>query len=156
MRRLKSWNIEYNFKWNQPCLSRFSNLSRGLNSLNWASGYPHLSFRFVLQWYVEEIWPKEMADFLALRARCYYITINWLSDREYITVGNSDWKLMLALNLANRWRWLTQDLVCVFECVYVGKPFEMCGERERGELSHNLVDRTQGYWPPEYNHATSS
>ena len=87
---------------------------------------------------------------------CYYITINWLSDREYITVGNSDWKLMLALNLANRWRWLTQDLVCVFECVYVGKPFEMCGERERGELSHNLVDRTQGYWPPGYNHATSS
>ena len=36
-RRLKSWNIEYNFKWNQPCLSRVSNLSRGLNSLNLVS-----------------------------------------------------------------------------------------------------------------------
>ena len=21
-RRLKSWNVEHNFKWNQPCLSR--------------------------------------------------------------------------------------------------------------------------------------
>ena len=30
-RRLKSWNIEYNFKWNQPYLSRVSNLSRCLN-----------------------------------------------------------------------------------------------------------------------------
>ena len=36
-RRLKSWNIEYNFKWNHPYLSRVSNLSRGLNSLNSAS-----------------------------------------------------------------------------------------------------------------------
>ena len=33
-RRLKSWNIEYNFKWNQPVLIRVSNLSRDLNSLN--------------------------------------------------------------------------------------------------------------------------
>ena len=31
-RRLKSWKIEYNFKWNQPYLSR------GLNSLNSDSG----------------------------------------------------------------------------------------------------------------------
>ena len=31
--RLKSWKIEYNFKWNQPYLSR----ARGLNSLNTAS-----------------------------------------------------------------------------------------------------------------------
>ena len=30
-RRLRSWNIEYNFKWNQPYLSRVSNLSRCLN-----------------------------------------------------------------------------------------------------------------------------
>ena len=36
-RRLKSWNIEYNFKWNQLYLSRVSNLSRGSNSLNSAS-----------------------------------------------------------------------------------------------------------------------
>ena len=35
--RLKSWNIEYNFKWNQPYLSRVSNLSRSSNSLNSAS-----------------------------------------------------------------------------------------------------------------------
>ena len=38
-RRLKSWKIEYNFKWNQPYLSHSLNLSRGLNSLNSASGY---------------------------------------------------------------------------------------------------------------------
>ena len=31
-RRLKSWKIEYNFKWNQPYFSR------GLNSLNSDSG----------------------------------------------------------------------------------------------------------------------
>jgi len=36
-RRLKSWNIELNFKWNQPYLSWASNLSRGSNSLNSAS-----------------------------------------------------------------------------------------------------------------------
>ena len=30
-RRLKFWNIEYYFKWNQPYLSRVSNLSRGSN-----------------------------------------------------------------------------------------------------------------------------
>jgi len=33
-RRLISWNIEYNFKWNQPYLSRGLNLSRSSNSLN--------------------------------------------------------------------------------------------------------------------------
>ena len=27
LRRLKSWKIEYNFKWNQPYLSRVSNLN---------------------------------------------------------------------------------------------------------------------------------
>ena len=32
--------IEYNFKWNQPYLSRGLNLSRGSNSLNSASGLP--------------------------------------------------------------------------------------------------------------------
>jgi len=37
-RWLESWNIEYNFKWNQPYLSRVSKLSRGSNSLNSASG----------------------------------------------------------------------------------------------------------------------
>ena len=37
-RRLKSWNIEYNFKWNQPYLSRRLNLSRGSNYLDLASG----------------------------------------------------------------------------------------------------------------------
>ena len=31
-RRFKSWKIEYNFKWNQPYLSR------GSNSINLASG----------------------------------------------------------------------------------------------------------------------
>ena len=36
-RRLKSWNIEYNFKCNQPYLSRTLNLSCGSNSLNSAS-----------------------------------------------------------------------------------------------------------------------
>ena len=36
-RRLKSWNIEYNFNWNQPYSSRVSNLNRGPNSLNSAS-----------------------------------------------------------------------------------------------------------------------
>ena len=30
-RRLKSWNIEYKFKWNQLYLSRVSNLSHGSN-----------------------------------------------------------------------------------------------------------------------------
>ena len=33
-RRLKSWNIWYNFKWNQPYLNRGLNLNRRLNSLN--------------------------------------------------------------------------------------------------------------------------
>ena len=33
-RRHKSWNIEYNFKWNQPYLSHVLNLSRRSNSLN--------------------------------------------------------------------------------------------------------------------------
>ena len=36
-RRLRSLNIEYNFKWNQPYLGRVSNLSRGSSSLNLAS-----------------------------------------------------------------------------------------------------------------------
>ncbi len=109
-----------------------------------------------------ELWPKEMADFFSIECEgarlCYYRTINWLSDREYITVGNSDWKLMLALNLANidGGDWPRILYVCLIWVCVCGKPFEMCGERERGELSHNLVDRTQGYWPPEYNHATSS
>ena len=35
---LKSWKIEYNFKWNQLYLSRGLNLIRGSNSLNSASG----------------------------------------------------------------------------------------------------------------------
>ena len=38
-RRLKSWTIEYNFKWNQPYLSRGLNLTRGSNSLNSTSVY---------------------------------------------------------------------------------------------------------------------
>ena len=38
-RRLKSWNIEYNFKGNQRYFSCDSNLSRGSNSLNSASGH---------------------------------------------------------------------------------------------------------------------
>ena len=33
-RRLKSWKIEYSFKWNQSNLSFVLNLSRGSNSLN--------------------------------------------------------------------------------------------------------------------------
>ena len=33
----KSWNIWYNFKWNQPYLSRGLNLNRRSNSLNSAS-----------------------------------------------------------------------------------------------------------------------
>ena len=37
-RRLKSWKIEYHFKWNQQNLNRGLNLSRGSNSLNLASG----------------------------------------------------------------------------------------------------------------------
>ena len=36
-RQLKSLNTEYNFKWNQPCLSPVSNLKSGSNSLNSAS-----------------------------------------------------------------------------------------------------------------------
>ena len=36
-RRLKSWNIRYNFKWNQPYLSRGLNLNRRTNSLNSAT-----------------------------------------------------------------------------------------------------------------------
>ena len=38
-RRLKSWKIEFNFKWNQSYLSRGFNLNRDLNSLNSASDY---------------------------------------------------------------------------------------------------------------------
>jgi len=37
-RRHKSWNIWYNFKWNQPYLSRGLNLNRRSNSLNSATG----------------------------------------------------------------------------------------------------------------------
>ena len=36
-RWLKSWNIWYNFKWNQPYLNRGLNLNRHLNSLNSAT-----------------------------------------------------------------------------------------------------------------------
>ena len=36
--RLKSWNIWYNFKWNQPYLNRCLNLNRRSNSLNSATG----------------------------------------------------------------------------------------------------------------------
>ena len=47
-RRLKSRNTEYNFKWNhQPCLSRVSNLRRGSNSLNSASGVLKIFSRLV-------------------------------------------------------------------------------------------------------------
>ena len=37
-RRLKSYNNEYDFKWNQPYLSRGLHLSCGSSSLNSASG----------------------------------------------------------------------------------------------------------------------
>ena len=37
--RLKSWNIWYNFKLNQPYLSRGLNLNRRSNSLNSATVY---------------------------------------------------------------------------------------------------------------------
>ena len=37
-RRLKSWKIEYNFKWNQTILSFGLNVRRGSNSLNSVSG----------------------------------------------------------------------------------------------------------------------
>ena len=37
-RRLKSWNIWYNLKWNQPYLNRGLNLNRRSNSLNSATG----------------------------------------------------------------------------------------------------------------------
>ena len=36
--RFKSWNIWYNFKWNQPYLSRGLNLNRRSNSLISATG----------------------------------------------------------------------------------------------------------------------
>ena len=36
-RRLQSWNVKYNFKWNQPYLSRVSNISSGSNCLSSAS-----------------------------------------------------------------------------------------------------------------------
>ena len=42
-RLLKSWNIGYNFKWNQTYLSRRLNLSRGSNTLNLVSGFTELS-----------------------------------------------------------------------------------------------------------------
>ena len=35
--RLKSWNIWYNFKWNQPYLSRGLNLNRRSNSFDSAT-----------------------------------------------------------------------------------------------------------------------
>ena len=41
-RRPKSWNIEYNFKWNQPYFSHVSNLSRGSNFLN--SAYVFITY----------------------------------------------------------------------------------------------------------------
>ena len=37
-RRLKSWNIWYHFKWNQPYLNRGLNLNRRSNSLNSPTG----------------------------------------------------------------------------------------------------------------------
>ena len=37
--RFKSWNIWYNFKWNQPYLNRGINLNRRSNSLNSATEY---------------------------------------------------------------------------------------------------------------------
>ena len=45
-RRLKSWKILYNFKWNQPYFSRGLNLSRGSNSLNSAFGRTFLGDLF--------------------------------------------------------------------------------------------------------------
>ena len=47
--RLKSWNIEYNFKRNQPYLSRGLNLSRRSNSLNSASGVKAFEIRHLWQ-----------------------------------------------------------------------------------------------------------
>ena len=41
-RRLKSLSNEYNFKWNQPYLSRGLNLSRGSKSLNFNSHSPRV------------------------------------------------------------------------------------------------------------------
>ena len=38
-RRLKSWNILYNFKWNQPYLNRGLNLNRRSNYLNSVTGF---------------------------------------------------------------------------------------------------------------------
>ena len=42
--RFKSWNIWYNFKWNQPYLSRGLNLNRRANSLNSATGFDTSEF----------------------------------------------------------------------------------------------------------------
>ena len=47
-RRLKSWKIEYNFKWSQPYLSRSLNLNRDSNSLNSAS---YLSIKVIFAGY---------------------------------------------------------------------------------------------------------
>ena len=70
-RRLKSWNIEHNFKWNQPCLSHVSNLSRGLNSLNSASGFlklillktNHEENVKIERCYCSTFWPRSSSSF---------------------------------------------------------------------------------------------
>ena len=50
--RLKSWNIKYNFRWNQPYLSHVSNLSLGSNSLTLASiyTYSNLNLKQIIAW----------------------------------------------------------------------------------------------------------
>ena len=45
--RFQSWNIEYNFKWNQPYLNCVSILSRSSNSLNSASGWLLICLNFL-------------------------------------------------------------------------------------------------------------
>ena len=56
----KSWNIEYNFKWNQPYLSRISNLSRGSSSLNSASGCTN---HFIRNHLIKNHWIREKTEF---------------------------------------------------------------------------------------------
>ena len=47
--RHKSWNIWYNFKWNQPYLSRGLNLNRRSHSLNSATGQTDLFFLMLFE-----------------------------------------------------------------------------------------------------------
>ena len=85
-RRLKSRSSEYNFEWNQPCLTRASNLRRASNSLNSASALVSSNLSNWIAEVLKELWCSDQSPSSRL-IRKYILqeVVNMPYHHSYVT-----------------------------------------------------------------------